>query len=181
MPALCAQGLDAGTGGLRDPQAVKGQQGDQRMLGRISEPGSNQDRTELVAVQPGGMRLIIQPRAADMRGRRMIQQVFLYGVAVKPGDRAQPAGDGGPGAAAGFHIARETFDVGPADLEQPLVVLLAPGGEKAQVQGVSLAGQAGVTGQRQPLLGAEYRLGDGDRGGRRGGSSGWSSGTSRVG
>jgi len=28
-------------------------------------------------------------------------------------------------AAAGFHIARETFDVGPADLEQPLVALLA--------------------------------------------------------
>ena len=102
------------------------------MLGRISEPGSNQDRTELVAVQPGGMRLIIQPRAADMRGRGMIQQVFLDGVPVEPGDRAQPTGDGGPGAAAGFRIAGETFDAGPADLEQPLVALLAPGGELAR-------------------------------------------------
>jgi len=120
------------------------------MLGRISESGSNQDRTELVAVQPGGMRLIIQPRAADMRGQGMIQQVFLDGVAVEPGDGAQPTGDGGPGPAAGFHIARETFDVGPADLEQPQVALLAPGGELAQVQGISLAGQAGVTGQEPP-------------------------------
>jgi hypothetical protein len=32
------------------------------MLGRRAEPDSNQDHAELVAVQPYGMRLIIQPR-----------------------------------------------------------------------------------------------------------------------
>jgi len=29
------------------------------MLGRRAEPGSDQQRAELVAVQPGGMRLVI--------------------------------------------------------------------------------------------------------------------------
>jgi len=32
----------------------------------------------------------------------MLQQVFFDGVLAEPGDRAQAAGDGGPGAAAGF-------------------------------------------------------------------------------
>ena len=41
---------------------------DQLMLGRRPEPGSHQQGAELVAVQRGGVRLIIHPRAADMRG-----------------------------------------------------------------------------------------------------------------
>jgi hypothetical protein len=34
VPAFQAQVLDAGAGGLRDPQPVQGEQGDQRMLSR---------------------------------------------------------------------------------------------------------------------------------------------------
>jgi hypothetical protein len=70
----------------------------------------------------------------------MLEQVFFDGVLVEPGDGAQAAGDGGPGAAAGFQVAGEAFDVGTAGLEQSQVVLLAPAGVLAQVQRVRLAG-----------------------------------------
>ena len=117
------------------------------MLGRYPESGGNQNRTELVAVEPGGMRLMIQPRAADMPGRGMIQQVFLHGIPVAPSDGAQPADDGGPGPALGFHIAREALDIGSPGLEQAQLVLLAPARELAQVQLVRLPGKAAVSGQ----------------------------------
>jgi len=39
------------------------------MLRSPAEPGSNQERTEFVAVQSGRVRLIIQPRTPDMGGR----------------------------------------------------------------------------------------------------------------
>jgi hypothetical protein len=48
----------------------------------------------------------------------MIEQFLLDGVFVEPGDSAQAAGDGGPGAAAGFQVTREQLDVGTASLEQ---------------------------------------------------------------
>ncbi len=59
---------------------------------------------------------------------------FFFGVAVEPGDGAQPAGDGGPGPAAGFQVAGEELDVGTAGAEQAQLMLLAPAGELAQVQ-----------------------------------------------
>jgi hypothetical protein len=63
------QVLDVGAGGLRDPQPVQGQQGDQGMLSWSPEPGGDQQGTELVAVQGDGMRLVVHPRTADMRSR----------------------------------------------------------------------------------------------------------------
>lgn len=44
----------------------------------------------LVAVQPGGVRLVVQPRPAEVRGRGTIEQLFLGGVAVEPRHGAQP-------------------------------------------------------------------------------------------
>jgi len=38
------------------------------MLAGRAQPGGNQQGTHLVAVQPGGARLVIQPGTADMRG-----------------------------------------------------------------------------------------------------------------
>jgi hypothetical protein len=52
------------------------------------------------------------------------------------------------GPAAGFHVAGEQLDVGTAGLEQVELVLLAPAGELAQVQRVSLTGQAGIASQK---------------------------------
>jgi len=59
VPAFEAQVLDVCPGGLRDTQAVEGEQGDQRVLGGRPEPGGDQERAEFVAVQGGGMRLVI--------------------------------------------------------------------------------------------------------------------------
>jgi hypothetical protein len=44
----------------------------------------------------------------------VLEQLFLDGVPVEPGDDAQAAGDGGAGPAAGFQVAGEAFDVGAA-------------------------------------------------------------------
>jgi hypothetical protein len=59
----------------------------------------------------------------------------------------QPAGDGGAGSSAGFEVAGEQLDVSASNGEQAQLPLAAPGGELAQVQGVGLAGHAGVPGQ----------------------------------
>jgi hypothetical protein len=71
-----------------------------------------------------------------MSGRGVIEEFLLDGVAVEPGHGAQAAGDGGPGAAAGFQVTGEALDVGAAGQEQADVMLLAPAGELAQVQRV---------------------------------------------
>ena len=118
VPAFEAQVLDVGAGGLRDPQPVQGEQGDQRVLGGRAEPGGDQQRAELVAVQRGGVRLVVQPRPADVRGRGVLEELLLDGVPVEPGDGAQPPGDGGAGPAPGFQVAGEALDVGAADREQ---------------------------------------------------------------
>ncbi len=82
-----------------------------------------------------------------MSGRRVIKEFLFHGVAVEPGHGAQPAGDGGPGAAAGFQAAGEALDVGAARLEQPHLMLLAPASELTQVQRIGFACQAGIARQ----------------------------------
>lgn len=64
-----AQRLDAGAGGLRNLQPVQGEQRNQRVLRRRAEARGDQQGTELVTVQAGRIRLIIQAGAADMGGR----------------------------------------------------------------------------------------------------------------
>jgi hypothetical protein len=68
VSALEAQVLDVGTGGLRYPKPVEGKQGHERVLGRGAEPGGDQERADFVAVQGGGVRLVVQPRPPDVRG-----------------------------------------------------------------------------------------------------------------
>ena len=38
------------------------------MLGRRAEPGGDQQRAELVAIQGDGVRLVVDARTADVRG-----------------------------------------------------------------------------------------------------------------
>ena len=148
VPALEPQLLDVGAGGLRYPQSVECEQGDRRVLVRLAEPCSHQQRAELVAVQRGGVRLIVHSLVhswpPDVSGRGVIQEFFFHGVCVEPGDGAQPASDGGAGAAPGFQVAGEAFDVGAADGEQGQGAGAAPGGELAQVQRVGLADGRGL-------------------------------------
>jgi len=147
VSAFDAERLDVGVCSFGDAEPVEGQQGDQRVFRRRSEPGGDQERAELVAVQAGGVGFVVQAGPANMRGRGMIEEFFLDGVPVEPGDGAQPPGDGGPGTAAGFQIAAEELDVRAAHLEQAALMLLAPAGELPQVQFVRLAGQAAAGGE----------------------------------
>jgi hypothetical protein len=100
-PALQAQVLDVGAGGLRDPQPVQREQ-EISACSAAAEPGGDQQGAELVAVQGGGVGLVVQPRPADVRGRGVVEEFFLDGVLVEPGDGAQPPGDGGAGPALGL-------------------------------------------------------------------------------
>ncbi len=70
------------------------------MLERRTEPGGDQQRAELVAVQGGGVGLVVRPRPPDMRGRGVVQELFFDRVLAEPCDGAQPSCDGGPGAPA---------------------------------------------------------------------------------
>jgi hypothetical protein len=118
VAARDADRLDAGAGGLGDPQPVQGQQPDQRMLSRRAEPGSHEQGAELVAVQGGGAGLAVQPRPADMHGRGVIQEFLLDDIPAEPGDGAQAAGDSGTCPATRFEVAGEALDVGPPAADQ---------------------------------------------------------------
>jgi len=142
VAALEPKMLDAGTGGLRYPQPVQGEQGDQRAPGGWPEPGGDQQRAELVAIKGDRIRFVVHPRTADVRGGRTLQELFFDSVLVEPGDGGQPPRDGGAGPAHRFQVAGEALDVRAADGEQGQRACATPAGELAQVQGVGLAGQA---------------------------------------
>ena len=59
VPALQAEMLDVGAGSFENPQPFQREQGDQRVLGR---------RAELVTVKRDGVRLVVNPRTADVCG-----------------------------------------------------------------------------------------------------------------
>lgn len=117
------------------------------MLHRRAKTGGCQQCAEFVTVPAYCVGLVVQPWPPHVRGGRMLQQVFLDGVPVAPGHRAQAAGDGGPGPPARFEVRGEELDVGPAVGEQVELVLVAPAGELPQVQLVGLPGEAAVSGQ----------------------------------
>jgi hypothetical protein len=81
-------------------------------------PGGDQERAELVAVQGGGVRFVVQTGTTDVGGGRVLQELFFDGVLIEPGDGAQPPGNRGAGPALGFQFAGEGLDVGAADQEQ---------------------------------------------------------------
>jgi hypothetical protein len=82
------------------------------VLGGRAEPGGDEEGAGLVAVQGGGVRLIIRPGAADMGGRGVAGELFLDGVLAEARDGAQPAGDGGAGTALCFQFAGEGLGSG---------------------------------------------------------------------
>jgi hypothetical protein len=64
----------------------------------------------------------------------VLQELFFDGVPIEPGDSAQPARDGGAGAAPGFQVTGEAFDVAAADGEQAQGAGTAPRSELPQVE-----------------------------------------------
>jgi hypothetical protein len=97
----------------------------------------------------------------------VLQEFFFHGVPIEPGDSAQPARDGGAGAAPGFRVTGEPFDVGASNGEQAQGAGTAPRSELPQVEGLGLSSQTAVPGQepgeREPLGIAECWL-EGDEG-----------------
>jgi hypothetical protein len=140
VPAFQAKVLDVGAGCLRYPQPVEREQGDQRMLSRRPEPGGDKEGAELVAVQRGDVRLVVQPGAADVRGRGVLEEFFFDGVLVEPGDGAQPAGDGGAGAALGLEVEGVGLDVGSRAKVQAIREQIYYGWEKP-LAGAPFAGK----------------------------------------
>jgi hypothetical protein len=51
----------------------RGHQGEQHVLGGRSESRGDEDRAELVAVQGGDVRFVVEPGAADVRGGRVLE------------------------------------------------------------------------------------------------------------
>src|SRR5437868_503244 len=95
-----------------------------------------------------------------MHGWRLVDESFLFGVAVEAGDGAQPAGDRGAGTPGRFEVAAERFDVRTAGIEQADASRDAVGGVLAEIEGVRLEREAGVAGEEP---GERIPLGVADR------------------
>src|SRR5260370_41942838 len=78
MAPLQTQVLDVRAGGLRYPQPVQREQGDQACSAGGPSSGGDQERAELVAVQGGAVRLVVQPGTV----RRHVLDVQRGGPAV---------------------------------------------------------------------------------------------------
>jgi len=84
VAALEAQVLDVGAGGFGDPQPVQGEQRDQRIIAWRAEPGGDEQRAELIAIQRDGVRLVIDSGPSHVGGGRAVQEPFFDGVLVEP-------------------------------------------------------------------------------------------------
>jgi len=98
-PRFDVEVLDVGTEGFGDPQPVQRQQTRERMVASAAETGLNEERTELVAVQPEGGGPVVLPRSTYVCGRVAFDQPFLGAVFVEAADRRQAASDRGAGFA----------------------------------------------------------------------------------
>ena len=108
----------------------------------VPSPAATSSAPTSLRSEGGGVRFVVDPRPADVRGRGVVGQVFLDGVFVQAGDGGQPAGDRAAGSSGGFEVAGEQLDVSAAHGEQREVAPVTPRGELAKVQGVRLAGDA---------------------------------------
>lgn len=88
------------------------------MLGGGGEAGADEESAECVAIQAHDVRLVVEARSADVHGGRVVEEALFLGVAVEARNRAEAAGDCGPGATTGFKISSEALDVHPAHREQ---------------------------------------------------------------
>ncbi len=114
------------------------------MLGCGAEPGGDEERADLVAVQADGVGLVVDPWAADIDCGRVGDESFLFGVAVEAGHGAESPGDRGRRPTLGFELTAEGLDVASSDLEQLEAAPPAEGDELAEIQRVRVAGEAPI-------------------------------------
>lgn len=90
MAALEAECFDVGAERLEHARTIDGQKRDRRVLPRRGETGSDEQRTHLIAIQAGGVGLVVEPWTADVDGGRALEEPLLFRVPVEVGDGAQP-------------------------------------------------------------------------------------------
>jgi len=112
-----------------------------------AQPGLDQERAELVAVQPKRVGLIVDLRATDVGSRVAVDDGLLGAVPVEATDRRQPSTDRRAGEAVFFGPAGVELDVGPLDAQDVDAVAVEPGHPLAQVEPVGVERRAGVAGQ----------------------------------
>jgi hypothetical protein len=174
VAALESQVLDVGADGLGDPQPVERQHTDQGVIAAAGQSGGDQHGADLVAVQAGGVGLVVKARSPHVRRRGHGDQALLFGVPVEARHRAQPTSDRGPGPPEGLEVTGEPLDVGAACPEHRHPVFGAPSDVLAQIERVRVTGEAAVAGQeprqRQLLVRAEQFVSGRDRGACRDGN-----------
>lgn len=136
-----------------------------RAWSRAAEAGDDEHRAELVAIEPGRVRFVVQSRPAHVHGGRVLDGAFLFGVAVEARHRAQPTCDRRPCLASRLEVTGERLDVSTTSVEEAEAALGAVVGVLAEVEGVRLERLARVAGQepgeRVPLqLGKRLRHDD---------------------
>ena len=137
------------------------------VLLRSAESGSDEHGSDLVAVQAGGVRLVVEAWSTNVHRRRNRNESFFFGVPVEACDRAQPPSDRCSGAPAPLQVTAEAFDVRPARPEQRNRPFCAPLHPLAQVQLIRLTGEPAVSSEesdeRLLLLAREDLVANRDR------------------
>jgi hypothetical protein len=72
-----------------------------------SKPGNYKKRTEFISVEPGDVRLVVEPGPADMNRWRVIEKLLLDGIAVETGDGAESPGNRRASPPALLEVAAE--------------------------------------------------------------------------
>ena len=143
---------------------VQREERDQRVVASAGESGGDEHRPDFVAVETGGVGLVVQTRSPDMNCGRAVEETLFDGVPVQRGDRAQPSRDRRPGAAELLEVASERLDVAASHSEQARVPVMAPLRKLPEIERVRLAGQPGVAAEeaceRSHLVGTEHVIRD---------------------
>ena len=105
-----------GAAGLGDAQRVEREQAGQHVVVAAGQSGLDEERAELVAVQPEPGGFLRDLRSANVDGGRVLQQLFLDAVAVPAGEHDQLQGHGRRGEPSRFEVPGVQLDMGPADI-----------------------------------------------------------------
>src|SRR5664280_2054922 len=128
------------------------------MLACRPEPGRDEQRSDLIAVQADGVGFVVDPGSTDVDSWRVGNQTLLFGVAVEAGHGAQSATDGGRCPTPSFQLPSVGLDVASPDLEETQVALIAEGDELTKIQRIGVAGEPSVAAE-EPGEGYVFRTG----------------------
>jgi hypothetical protein len=84
VPALEPEHFDVAANRFGDAQSVQREQADQGVIGGAGQSGGDEHGADFVAVQTGGVRLVVESRATDMDRRRGRDEAFFFGLPVDP-------------------------------------------------------------------------------------------------